>query len=87
MKDYKSGNFLETSPDRSLCDVICTSIKSILKRPAALAKDVSETTNKVRIRGPEDVSSCWQRMLQTIDGLGEAEVATVCTLIPRFGRI
>ena len=50
------------------------------------AKDVSEVTNKVRVKSPEDVSSCWQRMLQTIDGLGEAEVATVCSLIPRSGQ-
>ena len=81
--NYETGNFLETSPDRPLTEVICTSIKSILKKPAALAKDVSEVTDKVRIKSTADVPAAWKRMLMTIDGVNEAELNTIKDIIPR----
>ena len=81
--NYETGNFLETSPDRPLTEVICTSIKSILKKPAAQAKDISEVTDKVRIKTSADVPAAWKRMLMTIDGINEPELETINDIIPR----
>ena len=86
--NYETGHFFETSPNRPLTEVICTSIKSILKRPAALQKDVGEITNKVRVQAPgADVEQLWLRMLLTIDGITEAELETVKGIIPRYAAL
>ena len=113
-------NILETSKERKLDGIICSSIKSILVRPFKLEKGIvhfcvhfyrcrcraflsyrklpvytpgfsmnvnkefSETTDKVKVKGEEDVVPLWRRMLMTIDGLGEPEVEAVLEIIPSY---
>jgi len=76
---------LATSQERDLAATICCSVKALLEAVAKREKEFGEVDNKVRVTDSESAQQAWRRMLLTIEGLNEAELAAVIPILPDLG--